>query len=108
MYLDGTKGPKEVKDMAEFKEYGTGRIEVAECRNAREFFKMIEDFENDDSHLFIQYTDGTHCFSSSTEGRPKKINVAKAIFENDYVAIHFNGTVIETADSTGYIYVEVA
>ena len=91
--------------MIEFKAYGTGGIEVAECRNASEFFKMIGDYENDDSHLFVQYKDGTHW---SGEGRPKKINVAKAIFENDYVTIHFNGTVIETADSTGYVYVEVA
>ena len=83
--------------------------EVAECRNAREFFKMIEDFdsESDNDHLFIQYKDGTHWFSGSDESRPKKINVAKAIFENDYVVIHFNGTVVETADSTGYVYVEV-
>lgn len=96
--------------MAEFKGYGTGRIEVAECKSVHEFFKAIQDYDltNDDSHLFIQYMDGTHYSSSSTESRPKKTNVAKAIFENDYVAIHYNGTVVETADSTGYIYVEVA
>lgn len=107
---DNRKHPdRRCEKMIKFKTYGTGRIEIAECRNAREFFKMIEDYdlESDDNYLFIQYKDGTHWFSGFDVSRPKKTNIEKAIFENDYVVIHYNGTVVETVDPTGYVYVEV-
>lgn len=96
--------------MAEYTVHGTGGIEVIECRNAREFFNEIRDYDldSDDNFLFVEYTDGTTYFNGNTEKKPKKTNVANAIFENDYYAVHFNGTVIETADSTGYVSVEVA
>lgn len=96
--------------MVEYKQFGTSRIDVGECRSVREFFNEIRDYDipSDDNTLFIEYRDGTTYFSGNTEKKPKKTDVAKAIFGNDYCFIHFNGTVIETADSTGHVFVEVA
>lgn len=95
--------------MSNMVRYGTAGIEVTECESVEEFLRMTKDYElDDDNIMFITFDNGKFWASPDHVRMTARRDIRKAVFENDFEIIHYNATVIETTDDTGYRYVEVA